>query len=331
MGICGREVEQVQHLLSMLILGSALAWPARGFAQFIEPREPGGPGFGEARTHRFEFGVRMTAKNGTCKRILATIPVPQEWPEQTVRVVSEELSPQVRKIRERSVAGTATQMLVEIPTLRSGDEAYALRVYEIEKRAILAPEETDQFRIPPNIDRALKRFVGVSPFIEARHSKIRNLSKEILTEAEGSTDWEKVEAIYDRVREKVKYKNGPLKGALQALRDGDGDCEELSSLFIALCRAGKIPARTVWVPDHCYAEFYLEDAEGQGHWFPCQPAGTRAFGEMPEQRPILQKGDNFRVPEKPGKSLRYLSEFLTGSPVRGGGKPQVEFFRKRLE
>ena len=42
-----------------------------------------------------------------------------------------------------------------------------------------------------------------------------------------------------------------------ALRDGTGDCEELSSLFIALCRAHGIPARTVWVPDHCYPEFYL--------------------------------------------------------------------------
>ena len=321
----------MRHLVSMVILGLALAWPARGSAQFLEQNDSGGAGFGKSQTHRFEFGVRMTAKNGTCKRILVTIPVPQQWPEQTVRVVNEEFSSQVRKISERSVSGTATQMLVEIPTLRSGDEAYALRVYEIEKRAILAPEETDQYRIPPKIDRVLKPFVGTSPFIETRHSKIRNLSREILTEAEGSSDWEKVEAIYDRVREKVKYKNGPLKGALQALRDGDGDCEELSSLFIALCRAGKIPARTVWVPDHCYAEFYLEDAEGEGHWFPCQPAGSRAFGEMLEQRPILQKGDNFRVPEKPGKSLRYLSEFLTGSPVRGGGKPKVEFTRKRLE
>ena len=52
----------------------------------------------------------------------------------------------------------------------------------------------------------------------------------------------------------------------------------------------------VWVPGHCYPEFYLEDAEGRGHWIPCQAAGTRAFGSMPEHRPILQKGDNFRVP-----------------------------------
>ena len=195
----------------------------------------------------------------------------------------------------------------------------------------MAPKETATFRIPAKVDRQLKRYLGTSLYIESRHGKIRALSKQILTETAEASDWEKVEAIYDQVRERVDYQNGPLKGALQALRDGHGDCEELSSLFIALCRAGKIPARTVWVPDHCYAEFYLEDGQGNGHWFPCQPAGSRAFGEMLEPRPILQKGDNFRVPEKPRQNLRYVAEFLSGSPVGGGGKPTVEWIRRVLE
>ena len=138
-----------------------------------------------------------------------------------------------------------------------------------------------------------------------------------------------METIYDWVRDHVEYKNGKLKGALAALRDGSGDCEELTSLFIALCRARKIPARTVWVPDHCYPEFYLHDDQGQGHWIPCQAAGARAFGEMSELRPILQKGDNFKVPEK-SKPQRYVAEFLKGSTTPGGGSPQVEFIRQNM-
>src|SRR5690606_11636573 len=126
----------------------------------------------------------------------------------------------------------------------------------------------------------------------------------------------------------VKYENGELKGAIKALHDKTGDCEELSSLFIALCRAQKIPARTVWVPDHCYPEFYLADADGNGVWFPCQAAGSRAFGGIPEDRPILQKGDNFRDPDRPKEKLRYVSENLTGKG--GGGRPKVKFIREEV-
>jgi hypothetical protein len=49
---------------------------------------------------------------------------------------------------------------------------------------------------------------------------------------------------------------------------------------------------------------------------------------MPDQLPILQKGDNFRDPDRPGKSLRYVSEFMTGSAVGGGAAPVVEWIRE---
>ena len=86
-----------------------------------------------------------------------------------------------------------------------------------------------------------------------------------------------------------------------------------------------MPARTVWVPGHCYPEFYLEDAEGKGHWFPCQAAGVRSFGGIDEKRPILQKGDNFTVPKRREKQ-RYVSEFL-----KGDGWPAARAMGTRLE
>ena len=117
-----------------------------------------------------------------------------------------------------------------------------------------------------------------------------------------------------------------MKGALAALRDGTGDCEEYTSLFVAICRAADIPARSVWVPGHCYPEFYLLDENGDGHWFPCQSSGARQFGGIDETRPILQKGDNFRPPRNGGKEHeRYLAESLTGGQTRGGAKPQCRF------
>ena len=176
--------------------------------------------------------------------------------------------------------------------------------------------------------RDIGKFLAPSPYIESRHGKIRKLAREVIKDK--ASAWEQVEAMYDWVRDNVEYENGPLKGALAALNDGNGDCEELTSLFIALCRANKIPARTVWIPGHCYPEFYLQDQQGVGHWFPCQAAGTRDFGSMPDFRPILQKGDNFRVPEKK-KPQRYVAEFLKVNSVRGGGKPRVQFVRQLLD
>jgi hypothetical protein len=51
---------------------------------------------------------------------------------------------------------------------------------------------------------------------------------------------------------------------------------------------------------------------------------------MPLARTILQKGDNFRVPERPRERLRYASDFLIGLPVPGSGKPRVRYIRNQL-
>jgi hypothetical protein len=49
---------------------------------------------------------------------------------------------------------------------------------------------------------------------------------------------------------------------------------------------------------------------------------------MPDQLPILQKGDSFRDPDRPSKPLRYVSEFIRGSAKGGGGSPKVTWIRE---
>jgi hypothetical protein len=272
--------------------------------------------------------VKVTAKQGPVAGILCTIPEPLDWPEQTVKLVGQDVSPTVR-VKHRDLGGVK-QMVVSIPRIANGKTAKALFTYEITRKTITAPPATDVFKFPKKVSRADKRWLGNSPYITTRDKLIKTLSKEKFRELESEGVWAQVEGLYDLVREKVEYKEGPIKTAARALRDGSGDCEELTSLFIAMCRVNKIPARMVWVPDHCYPEFYLQDESGNGHWFPCQAAGTRAFGEMPELRPILQKGDNFKVPEKT-KPQRYVAEFMTGKPVRGSGPPDHTFVRELIQ
>lgn len=317
-------MQRLRLALGLLLFFASPAWA-------IEPKEDtnNGPTLGDETVQFIQLGVTVEAQRGEVRGIHATTPMPIEWPEQSVRVAAEDITPNVAHVDYRMVAGTVQQMVIDVPFVAPGETVNALVTIEVTKRKQIAPTDTSRYvlpnkkKLPPDV----RIYLGPSPKIESRHAKIRSTAKEILQDKREATAWEQVEALYDGVREKVEYKNGPIKGALAALKDGDGDCEELTSLFIALCRAEDIPARTVWVQGHCYPEFYLWDETETGYWFPCQAAGDKSFGGIDEQRPILQKGDNFRDPDRPKQQLRYLSEYLTGK----GGKPKVKFVREIVD
>ncbi len=276
----------------------------------------------------WQFGIVVTATDAPAMAVIAAAPVPSDWPEQKVRIVKEEVSPSVRRLRFRNVGEGARQMVIEIPRLAAGESAQAILTFEIEKYAIEEPEHPERLVPPARPARELRPYLAPSPQIESTHREITAVATELANR--GLSGWALVEAIYDWVRENVEYQEGDLKGALAALRDGVGDCEELTSLFIALCRANQIPARTVWVPGHCYPEFYLEDAKGGGHWIPCQAAGDRQFGSMPETRPILQKGDNIRLPEE-RQPVRYARPILQSNPRPGYAHPAITVIQNRVD
>ena len=311
------------------VLLACAAAPA--VAQFKEG-DPGGAKLGASHLQKWQAGIVVVAQGGPCKGIIGYAPIPSEWPEQQIKVAQQDVSPGVH-VTYQTVADSVRVMVVRMPTVPANQEAKALMTFEITRNVQLLPEEKDRkaFELPDlkELDVSMRRYLTASPKIETRDAKIRKAAKEVGADKEKA--WDRVEALYDWARQKVKYKQGgAVKGAVAALREGVGGHEDLACLFIALCRAADIPARTVWVPEFCYAEFYLVDAKGEGHWLPCQPAGARAFGEMPDTRPILQKGDNFQPPYNNRDRQRYLAEYLTGSPAQNGGKPRVQFVRQMV-
>lgn len=279
------------------------------------------------KTFDMVIGLRIAAADGHMYGTKATTVFPTPWPEQQVEIVETSVPP-TSKNQFRDLPGGNRQWLFFVPTVPAGAEVEATITVRITKSHIVGPADTLQFTIPKRISRDLKQFMSNSPFIESTSNEVRKIVREIEA-TEPLTDWKKVELLYDWVRDNITYERGELKSVRDAIRDKTGDCEEMTSTFVALCRAARVPARCVWVPNHCYPEFYLEDAQGEGHWFPCQVAGTRSFGSMPDYLPILQKGDRFKVPEKP-EMQRYLADFLQSQKVLGNRDPQVEFIRQML-
>lgn len=315
----------MRRLLALTIL---LTLTADGRGQDLDAGDAGPKLAKETTVERWKIGLVVSAQSGPCGDLHGTVALPVDWPEQDVKVVEEDMSPYISQTSYRTV-DTVNQMVIDIARLPAGQEAAALLTYEITRRSQLPPEDTRALvkTNPKKLPKDLRHYLGPSPSIESNHGKIKALAKKILQKAAEENDWRKVEMLFDWVRDNIEARDKqPQPSAMQTLRDKASNHEGMCWLFIALCRSMEIPARTVWVPKYCYPEFYLQDAEDHGYWFPCRVAGTREFGGINEHRPIWQKGDNFRLPDRPREAVHYLPPDLTGK----GGEPSVTFIRESL-
>jgi transglutaminase-like putative cysteine protease len=136
-----------------------------------------------------------------------------------------------------------------------------------------------------------------------------------------STDYSKVRAIYDWVVDNtfrdpkvLGCGTGDVKAMLESGYFG-GKCTDISSLFVALCRASGIPAREIFgirvkasslskgisgvagdatKAQHCRAEFWL------GQWVPADPADVRKF--------ILEE----KIDSIKDERVKFIREFMFG-------------------
>ena len=275
--------------------------------------------------HRWKVGVKVTGGAARCKNMIVTIPVPTDWPEQTVQLAEENVPPEVAVVKYRTLDDGVRQLIALMPSVPAGETIELTQIYEVEVHQTNAPRETESLKIPKRVDKRLRPYLGVSPQISFRNTKLRNAAKEAIKGIDN--DWKKVEAVYDWVRENIQQDDElESEDTLRVFRRKTGNSEDKVAMFVAMCRVLKIPARMVWVEGNQHAEFYMVNEDGYGRWYPCQLAGFRDFGAMSEPRVILQKGDNIKVPEKEAPE-KYVAEFAI---VKGTSKPSVEFIRELL-
>jgi len=197
---------------------------------------------------QWKVGLRIKGGDGAATGILAVAPIPTEWPEEKVEIVAKDVSPNVAGLTFRDIPPGARQMVVNIPRLAAGEEAHALLTIRVTRSAIAAPADPQSLVPAGRRNRDLATFLSESPKIESRHPRIKQLAEELTAGQEPG--WPTVEALYAFINKTIAYKPGELKGAVETLDDKEGDCEACTSLFVALCRAKGIPARTVWVIGH---------------------------------------------------------------------------------
>ena len=260
------------------------------------------PTYGNPVKRGWRVGVVIKTGRQPIKDVLTYIPVPQQWPEQEVTIFNDEV-PGNFEVQEIEQLQGLQRLVLHGRAIEAKQTVVALMTYSVTTKPIHLPSDTSIFRLPNHKDKEVKGFLMTSEGINFRNKKLRKQAEELASAADN--DWDKAKAIYDWVRSNIdllpEVANARYLGAQAAFVKGEGFNDDVVSLFIAMCRSVRIPARFVYHDTGADAEFMLDDAAGNHHWFPCDVVGLAAFGKTVEPKLILQKGDNIKVPGEKGR------------------------------
>lgn len=121
--------------------------------------------------------------------------------------------------------------------------------------------------INKNIDGALsdyerEKYLRSEERISPQNKVIRHAAAQI---PNSQTEADTVKNIFDFVVNHMQYNPSDannVKGSVKALQSGTGVCEEFADLFVALCRAKGLPARTVAGCDLPFTDYSLSYNNG---------------------------------------------------------------------
>ncbi|MBL8889429.1 MAG: transglutaminase domain-containing protein [Planctomycetaceae bacterium] len=280
---------------------------------------------GEAQVVRYQIGAKIKTGPAPFTGITLRFPVPNDWPEQKVNVVDEELYDRAKDIEYRVLDSGVRQMMVAIPQVPAETEANVLITYEVAISPILAPEQTTGLKKPKKVTKETKFFVGDSPMIETRDKNLKKLVAEITKDEQDP--WVALSATHRWILDNVSETVTKPQSTEDTLQTKQGCNEDRAALFVAMARAFDVPARLVMVEGGQHAEFCLEDPAGKLHWYPCSFRGSGEFGSLTNPAVVFQKGDNVKEPEA-GKRVRLIREHVHG---KGSAAPQVEIVRRVVQ
>ena len=283
---------------------------------------PNGIRFGREVKFKWKVGIRIATAGSSFDNVEFTMPIPVDWPEQSVKLLDEKVPPEMGEVKFRELNSRVKQIRTVLRTIPSRTLLEFEQTYLITIRAVEPPEDTSQFQLIKPLPREFREYLGVGPQITYRKGKVRTTVNAVVKDID--TPWAKAEAIYDWISENIEFRDGENQSTDETVKLGAGNAEDIAGLFVAMCRCVKIPARMVWVDGHQYAEFCLWDQEKKPHWFPVNVAGLKEFASYSDPRVIQQKGDNIKIPGQKQR-VKFVPEFVTG---KGKSRPKVQFIRE---
>lgn len=124
-------------------------------------------------------------------------------------------------------------------------------------------------------------------FIDPDHSGIKNTATNILNQADSSNAFAVAKEIFTWLKQNTNYQvSSSFQAASVTFQKQTGDCDDLSFLYISLCRAVNIPARFIRgfvveeengvanAVSHAWTEVFVGGNIGVDGWIPVECAGT---------------------------------------------------------
>jgi transglutaminase-like putative cysteine protease len=276
------------------------------------------------KTRTFEFTYEFKVEAAPDELMRIWFPIPPSDSNQQVQLKHVSSSILLQKTKESEYGNAMFYQKVKQPK-----DPLAFRLdYQVTRSPFTQGGLQDLMAYNRDSDTApatLARFLQPDKLVPI-NDKFRQMAAEI---TQGKTgDVEKAYAIYDYVFHNLRYdKTGTGWGrgdAMWACDSKHGNCTDFHSLFIALMRAEKIPARfeigfplpegksEADIPGyHCWAEFYLD---GRG-WVPVDISEAWKnpskhdffFGSLDANRVQFSIGRDLALnPPQDGEALNYF-------------------------
>lgn len=280
---------------------------------------------GEPQTVKYQIGAKIQTGAGSFSGVTLRFPVPNEWPEQQVRIVEEALYDRAGEVKYRLLDAGVRQMLIAIPQVPANTAADVLITYEIRVSPILPPEQTAGLTKPAKVTKETKLFIGDSPQISARDRDLKKLVAELIPSE--TPAWDGLAIFHRWIMDNVTETVSKPQSTTETLENKQGCNEDRAALFVAMARAWGVPARMVMVEGGQHAEFCLADPDGNLHWYPCTFRGSGEFGACSRPAVVFQKGDNIKEPEAKQR-VRLIREYVNG---KGSVAPSVQVIRRVVQ
>lgn len=268
----------------------------------------------------YEITQRITVANGDVSALdllELNLPIPLDWPEQKVTRIKT-IGDDTVRLRDVNDLGRIVRSLYRhAKVLPKPGEARSLAVtYRLTRREVRTDAAALTARTHHTTydkqDPDYRLYTRPEMLIETDAPAIIALAANLKRGNEGPYLFAR--AAYDYVIDHTEYASpSPSHGAVQCLSLGKADCGSYTALFVALCRAGGVPARPIagcWAQGenqwHCWAEFLIPDVG----WIPVDPsAGDRGgkergyyFGNLDSNRVSLAKTFNLTVDTQRGST-----------------------------